>query len=118
MREYKFRAWHEGYPAGVDPQMLYDSTPGDCLKWKAEGQKIAAIMQWTGLTDRNGKDVYEGDILKIADDADEFITNGTVEWLHDFWNVSEIEDSLYGLTRNGYVEVIGNKFTHPELINS
>ena len=70
MREIKFRAWHNGYwrqghiSIEIPPAMIYDNKPGDCLKWKNEGQNIQAIMQFTGLLDKNGlTDIYEGDIL-------------------------------------------------------
>ena len=68
MREMKFRAWHEyGNQTGkhTKPGMIYDEKPGDCLHWKNQGQKIIAVMQFTGLLDKNGKDIYEGDILEI-----------------------------------------------------
>ena len=67
MREIKFRAWHEwGDTTGrfLKPGMIYDEKSGDCLKWLNDGQKITNIMQYTGLKDRNGKEIYEGDVFK------------------------------------------------------
>jgi len=69
MREIKFRAWHLGYSKKghtmlIEPKMLFDNEPGDCLRWFSDGQKISDIMQYTGLKDKNGKEIYEGDILR------------------------------------------------------
>lgn len=64
MREIKFRAWHKGYDE-MYPIMLYDKNPGDCLRWKNEGQPVE-IMQYTGLKDNNGKEIYEGDVVHCA----------------------------------------------------
>ena len=53
-REIKFRAWN------LDDGMLYfdfDSFQKDYY------DQYGNIMQFTGLTDKNGKEIYEGDIL-------------------------------------------------------
>lgn len=121
MREIKFRAWHEGFEIGrglskrvEPPQMLYDEKPGDCLLWK-QGQNITAIMQFTGLRDKNGKEIYEGDICRDEDGL------GVIYWEKDCWMYGFVLfDSSY--KSDGYMlremaddcEVIGNIYENPE----
>lgn len=82
--------------------------------------KISNYMQCTGLKDRNGKLIYEGDILKVkGKQTDETI--GFVEWLNDFGKFSLNVDSCCVYTDLDYLpenerEIIGNIYQNTGVI--
>ena len=72
------------------------------------------IMQYTGLTDKNGKETYEGDIL-IEQEGDPYVVT------YGNWD-SDVE-SVYGyrfawFSEPDTREVIGNIHENPELLNA
>ena len=90
---------------------------------------LDTVGQYTGLHDKNGKEIYEGDIVLYKDwemayeggGNDSFINKGIVEYCEDncCYNVTErqtvdITDVLY--RDNEDLEVIGNIYDNPELL--
>lgn len=124
MREIKFRAW-DGEKMCYDylvarPQfanVLAVMCDEDFAK-SQYGLKEWKLMQFTGLQDKNGKEIYEGDIIS------HFYYIGT-----ETFEVKWIEESCaYGLKSNNrvmmptrfcekYMEVIGNIYENPELLS-
>lgn len=84
------------------------------------------VGQYTGLTDSNGKRIFEGDIVKCFDISrykeNEFISN--VVFLDGSWLLHESEDCdvyLYNYENEGVgrlfeIQVIGNIHDNPELL--
>ena len=121
MREIKFRAWDK-----VHKKMLEPSNVGDMMF--SYGQNYdhikssdAFIMQYTGLKDKNGKEIYEGDLLLV----DERRTV-KVYW-HDelaMYDTKFISDNLpsnffnelRNLSWKHRTEIIGNIYENPELL--
>ncbi|MED4447419.1 hypothetical protein CON34_05895 [Bacillus thuringiensis] len=113
MREIKFRAWDKEFKQFSDMALNY---------------KIADInyytdyewMQYTGLKDKNGKEVYEGDILKEKDIVTKVV-------FHDFRWQEKLISSPRNHLKNYFpfrdtlpftAVVIGNIYENPELLEN
>lgn len=74
------------------------------------------LMQYTGLNDKNGKEIYEGDIVEHRNFLNEFIGRYEVRWGQFGFTLADPSKPL----ENYYVtptllEVIGNIHSNPEL---
>lgn len=109
MRTLKFRIWN------TKGKCFYTS---DHVKANffnfIEKMPDQPIMQFTGLLDRHGKDIYEGDILK---ENLSFGGHKSVEYIgNGFWCKNENGDR--SMPTEEYREVIGNIYENPELVKS
>jgi len=122
MREIKFRAWDK-----INKRMLFSLGDTEGTWWYPFGFEMNSkyfqkrsysynciLMQYTGLKDKNGKEIYEGDIVRHKDAPLEICT---VIWDGGgFYARSNIEDMFYSLTNKVLIEVIGNIYENPELL--
>ena len=74
---------------------------------------LNTLTQWTGLLDKSGKEIYEGDIVKHG--------NGIQQVTYDDENISfqmVLSDHVLDQETGSYeyVEVIGNIYENPELL--
>jgi uncharacterized phage protein (TIGR01671 family) len=103
MREIKFRAWDKkarnmimGLPVhSAVAQKIVTKSVDLLTNFPSEDDKFI-LMQFTGLKDKNGKQIYEGDVLKY----EKYIIN--VEWNEE--------------AGNDDFEIIGNVYENPELL--
>ncbi|MBB5148201.1 YopX family protein [Ureibacillus thermosphaericus] len=77
-------------------------------------EEFEPLMQFTGLKDKNGKEIYEGDIVSYFGLKYEVLfKNGAFGWMEDgeFYSFSEMTPSVFD-----EFEVIGNVYENPELL--
>ena len=119
----KFRAWteegkamyHDVYPFKDDTLLLsYDEIAFDEVP-----ASDFILMQSTGLKDKHGKEIYEGDIVRFAlTDGFNYVTSedGVVTYkLGAFYVVDGLAEYLISDVNTNKVEVIGNIYQNTEL---
>ena len=130
-REIKFRAWSLEEKIMSKPFTL-ENCCNECGTYTGTSMAFkhgSLIMQYTGLKDKNGKEIYEGDILSVKDKEvtgyDEEIGVVTynsetepnygwgwrIEWLH-----STHQALMVILSKTAETKIIGNIHENPELL--
>lgn len=117
------RHWHEH---GVHKDWIVYGAISNGGWFNMQGKcavKPETLGQYTGLKDKHGKWIFEGDIIKIPDDYDEFGVNAGEKYEVMFGYGGFRLKPKYGRNAKGYwleddgiVEVIGNIHDNPELV--
>ena len=81
----------------------------------------STICQCTGLKDKNGKPIWENDVVSVTDEDDcsgQIDTGlGYILFLEGMWYIDgKVQNGLYDIDKSFQIEIIGNKFDNPELI--
>ena len=118
----RFRAWDKEFKemvqvdALVFEEQLIKATykNGNVVK---EDLKNYVLMQSTGLTDKNGKEIFEGDVVKMAKD---FYSEPTYyEVVRHRGGAYRLESEQHGCElwlRHTDCEIAGNIYENPELV--
>jgi uncharacterized phage protein (TIGR01671 family) len=133
MREIKFRLfWYkkiyqintiQWYSTGKVNRVTAIYEDGETTKWLYPNNKNIVLLQYTGLKDKNGKEIYEGDILNSLYRSDGCKGIYEVQW-------SDIRASFFAKRHGEHqqmlvsifpsdlqrCEIIGNIYENPDLL--
>lgn len=145
-REIKFRAWDkrkkrmyhltDGSAFGIDYEVGIWNIGWELCEISANGKQVVCsqdsdvrddgvLMQYTGLNDKNGKEIYEGDLLRRYTEL--AVSYGSVTVVCK-WSATRAGFELIGADERGFnwgisqrqckekCEVIGNIYESPELL--
>jgi len=116
---FKFRAWNKKKKKWENPEGITLDIKTGMPWWTEFGEmmeeaKDVILMQCTGIIDRNGKEIYEGDIVKVPIELKEEDGVSPVELIEAIAQVAYEPGSFYidfrsrQLPVNSSCEVIGN----------
>lgn len=132
-REIKFRAWHSNkgsmimpneasgfcgsYYLSLDGSVVTDGNSGSLRNpepYFHKGVNYVVLMQYTGLKDKNGKEIYEGDV--IMRDNNYYLIEFIQGRFKAVYNGGEDKSIILGNLMWDEAEVIGNIYENSELL--
>ena len=131
MREIKFRAWDKVGEVMVYQDRITIAENGNWILMSKPGSDFEGrgipLMQYTGLRDKNGKEIYEGDIIEwsVYEDAQDTASGeeeksrwkDSVYFSNGCFALEKRKELLFNfLAPHKELEIIGNIYENPELL--
>ena len=131
MRKIKFRVWNKEKQkfVGVDDKSILLSEYGSLRtidRWGNLGsvnKESYKLNFFTGLKDKEGKEIYEGDIVEglVMFQNNLMEVKGVIKFIHGRFVIAEYNCSLYKFSnaqgnQSNEITVIGNKYENPKLL--
>ena len=121
----KFRAWHMTWEELGEVKRIRFDDEGDVRTVLFRGKILGTdtpidkieLMQSTGLVDKNGKEIFEGDIVKMSKDV--YSEPTYYEVVRHYGGAYRLESKQHGCElwlRHTDCEVVGNIYENPELL--
>lgn len=122
MREIKFKVWDKNKKEMISSSGFFDELYIENGIIKLDFNDYV-FLQWTGLTDINGKEIYEGCVYVICVDCDNKQQTGVLIWdeKHAKFSTKIINSTIWreDVIIDAYLdqcEVLGNIYENPELL--
>ncbi|WP_175062590.1 YopX family protein [Streptococcus salivarius] len=117
----RYRAWLKEDKEMIDVEEIYFYNGefdfiGDAITWMCKSDDCV-LMQSTGLTDKNGKEIFEGDVVKMAKNV--YSEPTYYEVVRHRGGAYRLESKQYGCElwlRHTDCEIAGDIYKNPELL--
>ena len=118
MREIKFRAWDKENEKMMKVSSLHLENKEISVKENGTFRlfRMQNLMQYTGLKDKNGKEIYEGDIYHVGDKNIRYL----VVWFDSGFEGKQLRSTSYAGLKSWAkdIEILGNIYENPELLEN
>lgn len=124
MREIKFRSYTPSGMVQIDKIVFKTGMAyfEDVLRYQSFDMDEFPLMQYTGLKDKNGKEIYEGDIVRADDCNPEY---EQIEFIEGGFCLTNPLIKGYPMDINSFypsvgcmLEVVGNIYENPEFLKA
>ncbi len=112
-REIKFRLWdidQKRFISSNDERLFFEFEAGHIYQDGTNVTEYYTLLQFTGLQDKNGKEIYEGDVVTW------YNSDGAVRTDQVLWRNGGLVlcNSQYTVGSYANLEIIGNIYENPE----